>query len=392
MFIEVSSPDRNQTVGHTGLDTSCLHKDRCSGCLFDQDLYTMFRRAQAFFSSCGVDTFSIIEMLSTHFRTRAKLAVRKCGKKVNIGLFIKGSHLVLPIPSCVHHHPAINAVVHMLQMLSADMAYDERSHSGIIRYIQVLVEKKTGCAQVTFVLHSEPHTKEAEEIALLGKELHAKYPDLFSSIYLNFQAKNTNTIFGSDFEHVAGRTYLLEEILGVKIPLFPHHFFQANLSMFEKALSDIVLQVNENDVIAELYAGMGVMSLALSPFIKKSVAVERSLGSKQAFLFAKKFLPQEMEDRVDFIESDVERFSIEQFQANCVLVDPPRKGLSEKTVSFLIEHEEIQKIIYLSCHFPSLEHNIRSFIQSSFSISFAKAYRFFPGTDHIETLVVLQRR
>src|SRR6185295_2499536 len=94
----------------------------------------VFSDAQTFFKQHNLD-LTLVKGSCTEWRTRAKLAVRKEG----IGLFLKGTHTVAPIPHCLVHHPKINEAVEAIQKLSFSR-YDETFHTGDLRYLQLVVE------------------------------------------------------------------------------------------------------------------------------------------------------------------------------------------------------------------------------------------------------------
>lgn len=122
----------------------------------------MFIEAQSFFADRGINLHcgSVAEPGS---RTTSRLAVRASsdGDAV-IGMFRPGTHDVVPCKeeaSChVPHHPAINAAI---DTLTATLdreplaPYDESTGTGLLRYLQISVERASQRVQVTLVVNAE---------------------------------------------------------------------------------------------------------------------------------------------------------------------------------------------------------------------------------------------
>jgi 23S rRNA (uracil1939-C5)-methyltransferase len=368
----------------------CPHAKMCSGCIPNKFRLQIFDCAQQFFHKLGCDNYELIESISTGWRTRAKLAVRRGAKNLKVGLFTAGSHEVISIPKCLAHHDSITKIVATIEALPVELGYDEVLHAGDLRYIQVTIERQTGCAQLTFVLNIDETRRRLWRG--IAEKVYAESDGLIRSIYLNYQQEATNRIFGERFELVCGDAFVYERILDRIIPIVPSHFSQAHMTMFERLLTDLVRYVDRRDTVVELYAGMGVISLVLAPFCSSLLAIEREPSAEEAFLSAVSYLPPHIQSRMRFLVGDAGQSMDALSNINTVLVDPPRKGLPATLVASILKAHHIEKVFYISCHFPCLQRDLERFLETQFRITFARSYRFFPGTDHIETLVVLQRR
>jgi 23S rRNA (uracil1939-C5)-methyltransferase len=104
--------------------------------------------------------------------------------------------------------------------------------------------------------------------------------------------------------------------------------------------------------------------------------------------------------------------------ANVLIVDPPRKGLEEEVLLELIKPRnrdqpygedatmdagseerinwanDINLLIYVSCGFDALARDCDRLLSSraGWSIKSSTGYLLFPGSDHVETLAIFQRR
>ena len=86
--------------------------------------------------------------------------------------------------------------------------------------------------------------------------------------------------------------------------------------------------------------------------------------------------------------------------ADVLIVDPPRAGLEDVIVDELCKPRskstlmgEVKTVCYVSCGFQALTRDLeRLFLgRGGWKIQEATGYMLFPGTNHVETLVVLTR-
>ena len=318
------------------------------------------------------------------------MAVRRQRGELVCGLFRRGSHEVVSIPGCVAHHPKINEALRCLSLLPPSVAYDESSGEGQLRYVQLLVEQSTGRVQISLVLNLQNfETPQVREWGWWAQDLFSREPTRWHSFWLNLQPKPTNTIFGSQWKQICGEPFVWEQICGQRLPLLPSHFSQANPEMFERLLSDLLLLVPSGQKVVDLYGGMGIIGCVIAPKCQSVTVVERDEGSRAPFLEAKKLLPAGTDVRL--VVGDVDREIGVLDGATVVIVDPPRKGLSPVVLQALRGNWKIKALFYISCHFHTLERDAQKLQDAGFSISWARSYLFFPGTDQIETLVMFSR-
>ena len=92
---------------------------------------------------------------------------------------------------------------------------------------------------------------------------------------------------------------------------------------------------------------------------------------------------------------------VEQFLANrairlpareeqCVVVDPPRTGMSREALEGVIALGS-QRVIYVSCDVATLARDARRLVDAGYGIARIDAFDLFPNTPHVETIVVLER-
>ncbi len=366
----------------------CQHFSQCSGCfLNDASFPPIFLEAQNFFSKQGIDHLKLISGPATGWRTRAKLAVRGTVEKPIIGLFKEGTHEVMDIPFCAVHHPQINEAVEKVRQFIRDKKiepYIEETGQGLVRYLQLVVERTTGKIQLVFILN------QSKEENLNKWDLND--PHFWHSIWINFNTIRTNTILGSQWTCVTGPRFIWERLCGTEVCFHPASFAQANLELFEKMLCTIKTHVPEKAKIAEFYAGVGVIGLTLVSPERQIKCCEITPQAKECFLEARKKLATPLATNIEFYEGlAIDHIDLLD-EVEIVIVDPPRKGLDRKLLNALKEDIQLKKLIYVSCGWKSFQRDCEELLESGWFLSHAETFLFFPGTDHLEVLAIFAKK
>lgn len=184
-----------------------------------------------------------------------------------------------------------------------------------------------------------------------------------------------------------GDTTLSDTILGVAFNYACEGFFQVNIPVYEKALSDMKAWINCNEKLPtlDLYSGVGTIGLTIGGNDVTLVEInEHAVAEMQRNIIklnrpnAKAILAPS--------EKSLEYITGEQI----VIVDPPRAGLHADVTNRLLETEP-PRIIYLSCNPVTQARDVR-LLQEKYEIAHHQGYNFFPRTPHIEHLVVLDKK
>lgn len=347
--------------------STCPHFSLCSGCELT-DIYNppIWAEAVGFFRPYRIEPEWVTQGFS-QTRLKAKLAVRPGPQ---IGLFKKQTHDVISIPHCLVHHPSINHAIAVLkeEILRQNIPlYRENPPSGILRYIQLFVERSTGRVQLTLVV--------TQELALFCKSL-LKY-DLWHSIWLNVHPVASNRVLGDFWQHTYGEPYLWQTLNQIHVPFHPGAFSQTHLSLFEKMLQKIETWVQPNDLILELYAGVGAIGLSVHQKAKQLTLVENNPYAHLSYQQCPK--PNIEYCCIDAKEADFT-------QRDLIIVDPPRKGLDPEVLKKL----DARRLIYVSCNFASFKRDCELLFAAGWRIREAAGYLLFPGTNHVEILCLFE--
>lgn len=200
--------------------------------------------------------------------------------------------------------------------------------------------------------------------------------------------EGTDVLFGEGFFY--------EEILGLKFKISPFSFFQTNslgAEVLYETARQFILEGNENalngSTVYDLYSGTGTIAQLMSPVCKEVVGVEIVEEAVEA---AKENAKLNGLDNCKFLAGDVLKV-IDEIEENpdFLILDPPRDGIHPKALEKLIAYG-VDRILYISCKPSSLARDLEVFCARGYKVEKICCVDMFPGTVHVETVVLLQRK
>lgn len=374
----------------------CPHFALCSGCSLDTDVARnqTYEEAKKFFLEKQIYGFHLHAGAICEWRYRAKLSVRGTKEKPLIGLFQEGTHTAIDIPLCKVHHPLINEAVNIVRgwiEMKAIVPYNETTGQGFLRYIELILDRKKQRVQLVLVVNQGQAKMTVEQKEAI-KSLWKSHFEKWHSVWLNFNERRDNVIFGGVWEKMYGEEWLWDCFCGRQICFHPASFSQANPEMFEKLLEELKKNVPQGAKIVEFYAGGGTIGLTMAEQAKTIVFNEITPVAKECFEETKKRLPKEIKEKIQFVSGPVEQhLSLINQGIDLVIVDPPRKGLDEKLLERLCGGSSVNRLIYVSCGWKSFKRDCQRLIKADWRLTKATSFLFFPGTDHIEILAIFER-
>jgi 23S rRNA (uracil1939-C5)-methyltransferase len=417
----------------------CEHFPECSGCMHVDNLLEnnpVVAQARAFFRSErganeeGEKEFHISLGKTEKYRNKAKLVCRRNEEtgEIDLGLFKKNTHDMVPIPNCAIHHPSINLYSKVLIAVLRDLKvtpYDEKKLKGDLRYVQFVApdfSKKISNVQITLVWNDVKLTKLCSEVC---EKFHATCASLFTdypppSVFVNFNVSRNNTIFERNaFELVAGTD---EFILANDIAYGPGSFMQGNLEMHLETLRDIVTELDDGEQtlnIVDLFSGSGAIGFYLAKELKTRVQsvefVEISPDVQRNWEFTKNkimnSLPSAPELHLTVAPAGTDAKAFFQ-KKNCevVIVNPPRKGCGKEVLEALTNDSSDNLgpsvLVYVSCNFKTFAEDYETLVhgeskvegaiggsKGQWKLRKAKGYIYYPGSlNCIETLAIFDRK
>ncbi len=148
-------------------------------------------------------------------------------------------------------------------------------------------------------------------------------------------------------------------------------------------------KITKNDIIFDLYCGIGTISLFMAKYAKKVYGVEIV---EQAIVDAKENAKINGIDNTEFIVGDTEKILDELINArkivpDAIMVDPPRRGLDNTSIDNILKIKP-SRLIYISCNPATLVRDLSKF-EEVYDVRKIKPVDMFPFTSHVECVCVL---
>jgi 23S rRNA (uracil1939-C5)-methyltransferase len=172
-------------------------------------------------------------------------------------------------------------------------------------------------------------------------------------------------------------------------------FFQVNRHLVDELVS-VVTGNERGDLALDLYAGVGLFSVALASSFHHILSVEASQTSHgdlvQNVPANVKPVDARTEDflRSDCLRSDDPRRWRVRKSPDLVILDPPRTGAGKAVIRSLVELGA-PRVRYVSCDPATLARDLAPLLAAGYHIEEAHLFDLFPGTYHIESVMLLAR-
>lgn len=328
-----------------------------------------------------------------YYRNKSQYPVgRNKEGKVIIGFYAYRTHSIIDTDHCYIGAKVNIQIINFLRSFIEDYnidVYDEERHTGLLRHILIRVGYITGEVMVCLVINGKdiPHKKELVE----GLR---KIPGM-KSVCLNINTSKTNVILGEKIIKVWGEPYITDYIGRIKYRISPLSFFQVNPVQTHK-LYRIALDYADlkgNEVVWDLYCGIGTISLFIAQKAKQVYGVE--------------IIPQAIEDaktnakingikNVEFFMGAAEeilprKHMEENIRADVIVVDPPRKGCDQKLLDTIISISP-KKVVYVSCDPATLARDLKYLCANGYELKKVSPVDLFGHSVHVETVVSLSHK
>lgn len=195
----------------------------------------------------------------------------------------------------------------------------------------------------------------------------------------------------------AGSAIVVDELAGVTqgrvgagtLQRHAASFFQGNRFLLGALVTAVLDAVPHEGEIVDLYAGVGLFSVALAAMGRLEVtAVEGDRSSGEDLRENARPHAPRLTARVERVEDYLT--SRHRHAPSAIVVDPPRTGLSQPAASALIRLGS-PRLVYVSCDPPTLARDARRLLDSGYRLDALRAFDLFPNTPHVEALAVFRK-
>ena len=311
-----------------------------------------------------------------------------------IGFYAGRTHRIVPCPDCKLQPSVLNEIGNALCAFFAQQGirpYDEQSGKGLVRHIFLRRGAHSGQIMVCLVCTRAklPHAEQ------LCTALRGQFPAI-STILLNVNAKNTNVILGSENHILYGPGYIEDTLCGVPVRLGPLSFYQVNTLAAERlyGVAAQYAQLTPDDALLDLYCGMGTIGLSMAEQCRELIGVEIVPEAIESAKANAARMGETVVAKSRFFCADAgqaaTQLAAEGLHPDIVMLDPPRKGCDEATLSAVVRMAP-RRVVYVSCNPATAARDAAWLEQNGYHAEKVQPVDLFPRTKHVETVCALSK-
>ena len=387
------SPNRNQDIDTTYLRSGIADFGHMT---YEEQL--KFKRKQVvdnLYKTAGISDVEVAETLGMEtpyaYRNKAQVPVRRVKGQLETGFYRKNSHDLIPIEDFLIQDKEIDKLIVFVRDLLRryDLKpYDEKEQTGLIRHLVVRRGHYSGQMMLVFVT-TRPKIFRIDQI--IAKITEA-FPNVVSIIQ-NINDKNTNAIFGKEFRTLFGQDTITDSMLGNDYEISAQSFYQVNTEMAEKLYQTAIdfSDLNSDSIVIDAYSGIGTIGLSFAKQVKEVYGVE---VIETAVEDAKKNAERNGITNAHYVADSAEnamaKWSKDGIKPDVIIVDPPRKGLTESFIKASVAMQP-EKITYVSCNPATMARDIKLYQELGYELKKVQPVDLFPQTHHVETVALLSK-
>ncbi len=394
--LETPSPDR--------IPVDCPVAGPCGGCSLRHLRYEAELRAKeasvadAFRRIGGLDV-PIRSILPSpevdRYRNKVQYPVgRDKDGHLCIGFYAGRSHRIVPCADCKLQPVLLNQIGSTLCSLLEQYGvqpYEEQSGKGLVRHLFLRRGAHSGQIMVCLVC-TRPTLPHAEEIV---GQLCRQF-DAIRTVLINVNREKTNVILGPENRVLYGPGFIEDTLCGVPVQLGPLSFYQVNTPAAEQlyAAAEEDAAPGPGDLLLDLYCGMGTIGLSMVNRCRQLIGVEIIPEAIQSAKANAARMGADVAAKSRFFCADAgaaaSRLAAEGLAPDIIVVDPPRKGCDQATLSAIVKMAP-RRLVYVSCNPATAARDCAILAQAGYSVDKVQPVDLFPRTGHVETVVLLGR-
>ena len=378
------------------IEPDCANFPACGGCDFrhlsyTEELEAKRMRVQDALQRIGGAQIEVTEILgseeTTGYRNKSQFPISVEGR---VGFYRARSHNVIPTTDCLLLPPQTGAIAKAVEEYMREFsvsAYNEKTGKGLLRHIYVRTNCE-GAALVCLIVNGKKLPQEAQ----LVERIRAACADTVG-VVLNVNTKDTNVILGDSYRTLWGEDTLMDTLCGLSFRLSIPSFYQVNRPQAQRLYAKAVelAGLTGTETVLDLYCGAGTITLVMAGKAGRAIGAEIV---PEAIVNAKENAARNGVENVEFFCGDAgdiaAKLARENLRPDVVVVDPPRKGLSEDVI-VAIEKMSPERVVYVSCDCATLARDVKRFAEVGYELKTATAVDMFPRTCHVESVALICR-
>ena len=382
------------------VNRACPVAKLCGGCAFwhmdyEEECRLKADRVKNCLNRIGGENLERVPILAAPacegYRNKAQYPVARKNGKAYAGFFKEGTHEVVQMDRCrilPEETDRVKSIVIDYVNKHNVPVYDESTHRGLLRHIYVRRGAVSGQILVCLVVNGDGLPKVSALIDAL------KTVPGFTTLVLSVNTGKGNAVLGDKFVTLYGLGFIEDTLCGLSFRLSARSFYQVNHAqaqrLYETAIS--MADITKNDLVLDLYCGVGTITLAMASAAGKVMGVE---VVPQAIEDARDNAKRNGIENAEFFCADAGeaalRLEQQGIRPDIITVDPPRKGLNSDAIE-AIARMAPKRLVYVSCDPATLARDVALLKARGFRVEQAVAADLFPRCSYVETVCLLVLR
>ena len=420
------------------IDPDCPELERCGGCCFRQMRYERelaeksgfvreaFRRIGGFDVECEL---VIPSPLTIEYRNKVEFAVGiDAAGDLFPGFYSERTHQVIPVGNCPLMSDEIikitKSFLNIINLKIIDEIYNTKNSPGKInnhdkiryrkdislnnikkddfslysdninfsyKYIRQIILRKSGLTGEV-MLCIVTGNDIGDRLTDAAEQIRAEFPAVSSVCMLVSRSAGTLEL-DSPPRFLSGAPFIRDQICGVPVEIGPLSFFQVNTPAAEKLYRTAAeyADVSPDDVVLDLYCGMGTIGLAVAPGCRQLIGGEIV---PEAVSSARRNAAAMGLTNTRFLCGDAGKIAGtligEKIHPDLIVLDPPRRGCSPETLQAVLTLDP-DRIVMVSCDPATAARDCRILCGHGYTLTRLRPVDLFPRTKHVETCVLLSK-
>jgi len=357
-LVEVLAPSPQR------VEPPCPHfgQGKCGGCQFqhiDYEAQAEFKReivADQLGRIGGLPDVRVLDIIGAaepwSYRNHVQFSLTPEGR---LGFLRADSHDVLPVQECLLLDPLLDDL-----WAALDMEWPQ------LHRLSLRCGSATGDQLAVFELND--------------------YEDF--DIEVDFAVSCVLLLADGEVVVLMGTPFLVEHVAGRDYRISAGSFFQVNTAGAEAlvALVRDYLAPQGDEILLDLYCGVGLFGLALADSVDRVVGVESDPSAAADFRHNARGL-----GHVELAEGEAQQMLPRiGGPVDLAVLDPPRAGAGEAVVAELARLSP-RRIVYVSCDPATLARDARHLVDAGYALAEVQPVDLFPQTFHIESVALFTR-
>lgn len=316
----------------------------------------------------------------------------KVDKTCGVGFHIpQAFDKVLDITDCHLMEPINNSIRNFIRDYAKEHGitfYNMHDHTGMLRTM-MLRSNAHGELMLLIAFGEEPR----ESGKGLLEALHAQFPEIISLLYVVNQKLN-DTFADLPVVTHSGQDFIYEYMEDLRFKVGPKSFYQTNTEQAYELykVAREYAGLTGDELVYDLYTGTGTIANFVAKKAKQVIGIEyvpeaiedAKVNAELNGLQNTLFFAGDMKKVLD--KAFIERYG----RPDVIITDPPRAGMDEDVIETIL-FAAPKRIVYVSCN-PATQARDLALLDAQYRVMKVQPVDMFPHTQHVENVVLLEKR